>query len=254
MAWLEHGMARVYYEDAGSGEPVLLLPGFGGSIEELSALREALLSAGYRVVAADLPGSGRSEPQPREYTTTYYEDDARSFAALLQHLQVAAAHLVGFSDGGEVALLMAALFPQVARSIVTWGSAGQLRDPGGHLGAAMHNMIDNPIPPMRPFREHLIATYGEINARAMTQSFAAAIGQIIEGGGSISLAKAGNITGPVLLITGEHDFMASPQLLDELATHIRTVEVLKVEGAGHDVHHSHAEWLAQAVLDWLRRH
>src|SRR5438046_217523 len=111
MAWFERNTSRIYYEEYGSGDAVLLLPGFAGSIEEFSALREALVAAGYRVIAADLPGSGRSEPQPRAYTATYFEDDARSFAALLHHLAPGPAHLMGFSDGGEDCLLMAALTP-----------------------------------------------------------------------------------------------------------------------------------------------
>src|SRR5437667_4767147 len=126
MAWFEHNTSRIYYEEQGSGTPVLVLPGFAGSIEEFAAMRESLVAAGYRVIAADLPGSGRSEPQPRTYTATYYEDDARSFAALLQHLATEPAHVIGFSDGGMTALLMAALTPGVARSVVTWGAAGTL--------------------------------------------------------------------------------------------------------------------------------
>src|SRR5689334_18378948 len=86
MSWFEYGTSRIYYEDQGEGEPVLLLPGFAGNIGEFSALKDALVSANYGVIAADLPGSGRSEPQPRHYTATYYEEDARAFAALLQHL------------------------------------------------------------------------------------------------------------------------------------------------------------------------
>ena len=67
MAWFEHNGSRIYYEEQGSGAAVLVLPGFAGSIEEFAVLREALVAAGYRVIAADLPGSGRSEPQPRAY-------------------------------------------------------------------------------------------------------------------------------------------------------------------------------------------
>src|SRR5947208_8562011 len=122
MFWFEHNSNRIYYEEQGSGAPVLLLPGFTQSIEEWSPFRDALATAGYRVIAADLPGSGRSEPQPRSYAGTYYEDDARSFAALLDHLGIRSAHLIGFSDGGEDVLLMAALTPNLARSVLTWGA------------------------------------------------------------------------------------------------------------------------------------
>src|SRR5258707_8062697 len=111
MSWFQHGTSRIYYEESGNGDPVLLLPGFAASIEWHSELREVLRAAGYRVIAADLPGSGRSEPQPRVYAASSYEDDARSFAALLQHLAVGSVHVIGFSDGGQVSLLMAALTP-----------------------------------------------------------------------------------------------------------------------------------------------
>ena len=254
MAWFEHGSSRIYYEEQGRGTPVLVLPGFAMSIEEFAALRQALVAAGYRVIAADLPGSGRSEPQPRGYTATYYEDDARSFVALIQHLANEQAHLIGFSDGGITALLMAALTPGVVRSVVTWGAAGTISDPGGHLVKAMYNVVDHPIPPLQGFRDYLVSTYGEANARAMTQSMATAKTNLIEAGGDVSLSKAGNITAPVLLIAGEHDIFAPPALASEFAARVRTAEVLVAEGAEHNVYADRPEWVTQTILDWLGKH
>lgn len=254
MAWFEHGTSRIHYEESGIGDPILLLPGWAGSINELIPLRETLVSAGYRVIAADLPGSGRSEPQPRPYTATYYEDDARSFAAFLEHLGTGPTHLLGFSDGGEVELLMAALTPHLARSLATWGSSGTIPQSQLPMIGAMHDLIDNPISPLQGFREYLVATYGEANARTSVQNFADAIRAIMESGGDISLSKVGKITCPVLLIAGEHDFLVSPQLLSQLSALIPGSESVVVEGAGHSVHEDRPEWLAQTLLDWLGRH
>ena len=255
MAWFEHNSSRIYYEEQGSGTAVLVLPGFAGSIEEFSGLRDALMAAGYRVIAADLPGSGRSEPQPRTYTATFYEDDASSFAALLQHLATGPAHLMGFSDGGDISLLMAVLTPGMARSVVTWGAAGVLNDPSGQLREAMYNVVDHPIPPLQGFRDYLITTYGEANARAMTQSTVSALSEIIEkNGGDLSLSKAGNIACPVLLVAGEHDMFAPPALASQLAARIRTAEVLVAEGAEHNVYADRPEWLTQTILDWVGKH
>ena len=106
MAWFEHDGVRIRYEEHGQGDPVLLLPGLGGRLEELASVIDGL-SPEFRVVAADLPGSGQSEPIPREYTPDYYENDAGTFAAFVGEVIGGPAHLVGFSDGGEVALLMA---------------------------------------------------------------------------------------------------------------------------------------------------
>ena len=101
MAWFEDGTSRIYYEETGSGSrTALLLPGLTDSIGSHTPLRQTLVEAGFRVIAADLPGSGRSQPQPRVYSATYFEEDSISFAALLEHLGIESAHLIGFSDGG----------------------------------------------------------------------------------------------------------------------------------------------------------
>jgi valacyclovir hydrolase len=208
----------------------------------------------YRVIAADLPGSGYSEPQPRQYTAGYLSDDARSLSALLQNVADRPAHLVGFSDGGEVALLMASQAPEVARSVLTWGAAGFVSDPSGQLREVFHNVVDRPTPPWKQYSEYLVATYGAANARAMTQSFAKAISAIIEAGGDISRSKVGAIACPVLLITGEHDMFVSKALIDELAVCIRIAETIEVKRAGHDVHNAQPQWFVQTVLDWLTKH
>jgi valacyclovir hydrolase len=101
MSWFEHGVSRILYEEEGSGDPVLLLPGFTLSIADLQSLRDALMPR-YRVVAADLPGSGKSGPQPRVFTASYHDEDARSFLALLEQLRATPAHLVGSATGESV--------------------------------------------------------------------------------------------------------------------------------------------------------
>ena len=255
MAWFEHGTSRIYYEAQGSGDPVLVLPGLFWCIEEFSGLRDTLVAEGYQVIAADLPGSGRSEPLPRAYTASYYEKDAHAFAALLQHLTSGPVHLVGFSNGGDISLLMAALTPGVVRSVVTWGAAGVLNDPSGQLLEAIYNIDDNTIPSLRQFRDYIVATYGEANARAMTQSIVAAMSDIIkQSGGEISRSKADRILCPVLLIAGEHDMFAPPALASKLAARIRAAEVLVAEGAEHFVYIDRPEWLTQTILDWLGKH
>jgi len=250
MSWFEHGDARVYYEESGAGDPLLLLPGWAGSIDELTPLRTAL-EASYHVIATELPGSGRSGPQPRTFTPQYLEDDASTFLALLDDLGATPAHLVGFSDGGEYALLMAATRPEVARSVVTWGAAGSLGT-NTQMAEAMTGLIDDPIPPMAGFAEFLKATYGEDNARIMTRSAGQAFRAIMETGGDVSRTRAGHITAPALLITGEHDFLATPDLVADMAAAIPKGTFLQAAGASHPVHHEQPEWLTRTIVDWLR--
>ncbi len=251
MSWFEHGASRIYFEDSGAGNPLLLLPGWAGSIEELAPLRVHFASK-FRVIAADLPGSGKSEPQPRAYTPTYYHDDAAAFLALLDHLGAGPAHIVGFSDGGEVAFVMAEERPTAVRSIATWGAAGTIEAPPEMLDA-FDTLIDEPIEPLADLSAYLKSAYGEENARAMSSSFAAALRGIIANGGDVSRARAGDIACPALLITGEHDFVATPALVSEIAGAIPGATYIEVKDAEHDVHHAQPEWLATTILAFLAK-
>jgi pimeloyl-ACP methyl ester carboxylesterase len=108
---------------------------------------------------------------------------------------------------------------------------------------------------MQGFRDNLVRMYGEANARANSQSLVGALGEIIDTrGGNLALGRAGEITCPVLLITGEHDMFAPPALLAQLAAGLRTVETQVVPGAPHDVHNTAPEWTAETLLAWLGRH
>jgi valacyclovir hydrolase len=252
VAWFDNGDAHIHYEESGSGDPVLLLPGWGGSIDELTPVREALAPR-FRVIAADVPGSGKSGPQPRTYTSTYYHDDAVVFLAMLDAIGASPAHLVGFSDGGEYELLMAALRPDAVRSIVTWGSVGSVPN-APEMADAMSMLIDDPIPPLSDFSAYLTGAYGESNARVMTQSFGTALRAIMDAGGDISRSRAADISCPALLITGEHDFLATPALVSDMARAIPQGEFLEAKGASHDVHHEQPAWLTETVADWLSKH
>jgi pimeloyl-ACP methyl ester carboxylesterase len=118
----------------------------------------------------------------------------------------------------------------------------------------MHDIADNPIPPLQPYRAFLVSYCGEANARAMTQSMADAKGAITEAGGEVALAKADSIACPVLLIAGEQDKFVPPTLLTQSAARIPGAKSVIVDGAGHDLLRSHPDWLAQTVPDWLQRH
>lgn len=253
MAWQTVRHHRIYYESHGLGDAVLLLPGWAGNIIEFDRLRHEL-SAGFRVIAADLPGSGRSQPQPRGYTATFYAEDADTFRTLLDDLDVPAAHLVGFSDGGEVALLMAALEPRRALSVVTWGAAGQVSAPAGGLLDGIENAVDDPIEPLRDLAAYLVDAYGVENARAMAKSWGRALRAIIDSGGDISLSRAADIRCASLLLTGTDDPVCPPGLVAAMAEAIPRGTFREVPGAAHDVHRSHGPWLASTIAEWIGGH
>jgi valacyclovir hydrolase len=250
MGRFEYDGASIYYEETGSGEPVLFIPGFTEGIVQHAKLRETL-AATYRVIAADLPGSGQSKPQPRDYTPNYCRDDAHAFAALVDVVVGAPVHVLGFSDGGEVALLLAAHHPALVKSVLAWGAVGFAAESGRDMIGSFFNVIDRPAPGWEDYRTHLIDYYGLDLARAITQGFARNAFTLIDRGGDISRSLAGNIVCPLLLIVGEQDTANPSALAEEYAKAARAGKAITVPGAGHDVHASHSEWFQHTVSEWL---
>ncbi len=106
---------NMYYEVHGSGEPVVLLHGafmtitnnWDGWISELSKTR--------KVIAVEMQGHGRTADVPRDMTS---ENLAGDVAALLKHLKIARADLIGYSMGGAVAMQVAIRHPDKVRRAV----------------------------------------------------------------------------------------------------------------------------------------
>ena len=250
MTFYTHGTSQIFYEATGHGEPVILLPGFSERSTDHAALL-TLLAAHYRVVAVDLPGSGRSLPQPRSYSVTYYQEDAEALSALIRSQTDGPVHLIGFSDGGEVALLIAALDPDLVRSVLVWGAAGAAPASSGPLLDALEILFDDPVSLVASWGPHLVDRYGEPTARAMIQSFVAALRAIVAAGGDISRGMAGKIACPLLLIAGEDDIFVTRAMADDFAFAARNARAIEVLGAGHDVHNARPDWFAHTVQEWL---
>ena len=105
------GDIELYYEDHGSGDPVVLIHGYPLSGASWEKQLSALLSAGHRVITYDRRGFGKSS-QP---TTGYnYDTFAEDLHKLVRHLNLRDCALVGFSMGGG----------EVARYIGKYGSKG----------------------------------------------------------------------------------------------------------------------------------
>src|SRR6266581_3772614 len=107
---------KMYYEIHGSGEPLVVLHGafmtISGDwkdwIDELSKTR--------KVIAVEMQGHGRTADIKRDLTSENLSDDV---AALLDHLKIPSADLIGFSMGGGVAMECAIRHPEKVRKVVS---------------------------------------------------------------------------------------------------------------------------------------
>lgn len=110
--------------EGGSGEPVVVLHGWGGRIESMAPVISCLRS-GFRTIALDLPGFGSSPPPQEVWGTPEY---AELIAAALAARGIDRAHFVGHSYGAKTSLYLAASHPRLVGKLVLTGSSG-LRTP-----------------------------------------------------------------------------------------------------------------------------
>src|SRR5438876_12202583 len=105
---------KLYYEIHGTGRPLILLHGGLGAIEMFGPNLPAL-AQGRQVIAVDLQGHGRTADIDRPLSVALMADD---IAALIKHLGLASADVMGYSLGGGVALQTAIRHPEVVRKLV----------------------------------------------------------------------------------------------------------------------------------------
>ncbi|MEH7459609.1 2-succinyl-6-hydroxy-2,4-cyclohexadiene-1-carboxylate synthase [Bacillus sp. JJ1127] len=104
------------YEVVGSGEPLLLLHGFTGSMETWRTFIPSW-SKQFRVIAVDLIGHGKTE-SPKELAQYDIQNVALQMTTLLDHLRIEKAHILGYSMGGRLAITMACLYPNRVCSLL----------------------------------------------------------------------------------------------------------------------------------------
>ncbi len=244
---------RLWYEDAGQGEAVLLLHGFTGTARSDLGAQIDYLSQTHRVVAPDLRGYGRSEPKPRVFTPDFYVQDALDAGALLDALSIERAHILGYSDGGETALLVAIERPDRTASVVAWGVAGALDTEIATLAADYADLATWETK-RADWRAQIIARHGASSFEPMVTGWARAIQAMLAAGGDVSVSRAQQIRCPVLLINGEHDFGNPERLARRLAERIPDCVFEIWPGLGHPVHKEAADRFNARVLAFLAAH
>src|SRR5690242_18695701 len=107
MPYAQIAGTRIYWEEHGSGEPLLMIMGLGASLDWWFRMLP-VVSRRYRSIVFDNRGVGRSDPAPGPYTIPQMAADA---AAVLDAAGVTRAHVLGVSMGGIIAQEFALQYP-----------------------------------------------------------------------------------------------------------------------------------------------
>lgn len=115
---------EIHYTESGSGFPILMIHGFGGSNRDFILL-DSMVHDKYRVIRVDLPGFGLSDfPKQTEENPDYIKVYDDYFTFLLDTLHLDSCYVMGNSLGGLMSWNLAVKHPSVVKKLVLFNSAG----------------------------------------------------------------------------------------------------------------------------------
>jgi pimeloyl-ACP methyl ester carboxylesterase len=229
-----------WIERTGEGTPVLLLHGgFSNSDGLLDVF--ARLGEEHRLVAFDRRGHGRTADTDAPF---HYSDMAGETIGVLEHVGGEPAHLVGYSDGGIVALLVALARPELVRSLVLIGT-------NYHCNGLVPGVFDD-VGPDSELVTFLLPDYAERSPDG-ADHFPVVVAKgaaMIESEPTMTADDLARITAPALVLVGDDDAV--------LATHTWSLyeslpagQLAVVPGASHIAPYEKPLLVAQLVDEFL---
>jgi len=265
---------ELYYEEHGSGDPLLLIMGLAAdSMAWLFQIPD--FSKHYRTIVFDNRGVGRSSKPAGPYSIHQMADDA---AGLLDVIGISRAHVVGVSMGGMIAQELALRHPQRVRGLVlacTYPepdadierqrefSVGQL---GGNVTTGGEIQIDlKALDPMAFFQQLLPLAFNQefiekelpkimpLFAGALQYGFSmeAILGQVAAVMSHKATDRLHQIKSPTLVITGDADRLVPPANSEILAKYIPGARLVKVPGGSHGFNFETPDIFNREVLSFL---
>jgi pimeloyl-ACP methyl ester carboxylesterase len=250
--------ARIFYQDSGgSGTPVVFLHAATGSSRVWEYQIPAFTAAGYRFIAFDRRGWGRTVVDPAGPQPGTGADD---LLGLLDRLGIDRVHLVGTAAGGSVALDFALSYPQRLRSLVFANAIGGVQDQDYlELGRRIRPPQFDALPPeVRELGPSYRAGHAEGTRQWMDlEKISRPAGpristQPLRNNITFSMLEAMKVS--TLLLTGGADMYAPPPVLRLFAARIKNAESQIVPDAGHSVYWEDPETFNRAVLDFIKKH
>ena len=238
MPYYKSGDINLYYEEHGSGIPIIFLHGFTLD-HRVWGPQAKFFSANYRVITVDSRGHGKSDAPVTGYGRDFRIDDLLS---LFEHLKIELAHLVGLSMGGSTAIGFALKHQSRIKSLmlVSTGAAGfrpgrkvarvdELAKKEGVESARKHWLDWNLI-----YYKDKHQDVGNL-LKKMIKEHSGAIWADKERGNyrkTNDLDHVQKISVPTLLVAGEKDKIFVP-LAEELHRRIKSSKLIIMKGAGH---------------------
>ncbi len=250
--------ARLWVMDSGGdGTPLVLLHANTSTIESWHAQFVAFHGAGYRVIAFDRRGWGKSMADPA--TGPQPGSIAEDLESLVHALGLAKFHLLGIAGGGFAALDYAAWQPSRLIKLVVAGSNGKFTEPemqDFYARIAVPGLTGRPE--VRPYLEVGVA-YRSENPEGFQRFVAMEHASRQAGAPEQALrtpntfAKISAIASPTLVLMGGSDLLAPPALMKTWARHLPHAQFAEIGDAGHSINWERPDAFNHIVLDFLQQ-
>ncbi len=261
MAFVQNQGARIYWDEQGAGEPLLLIMGLGYPSAMWHRSRPVLAKQ-YRTIAVDNRGSGQSEVPTGPYSMPLMASDA---AAVLDAAGSESAHVFGVSMGGMITQEFALQYPNRVRSLILGCTAA-----GGPTAVRAEAEVNRvlmsrdltPEEMARAMRPYVYDSHtpvekieGDLEVRRKwfpkPEGYAAQLQGIL---GWESYSRLPQITAPTLVIHGESDLLIPPANGKLIAERIPGAEFVLLPHASHIFATDQPEAAHNAVLKFLSEH
>lgn len=236
---------KLYYEEYGKGIPVLLIHGGLSSIKDVGTLIPEL-SKEFRVIAVDCPGYGRSE----QADSLSYQLMADYFSKMIDQLKLDSVYVVGYSDGGNIALLLAADRPDKVKKAAAFAAASSTSGYSPEATAGLSQL--NPETVENYFKwwlePHLRITSQKDRWKKLIADFAKMCANPV----IVPDDKLKKISARVLIIQGDNDIV-KPEHSLQLHQAIKNSQLCIVPAASHFILYERPELFSLIVTEFLTK-
>lgn len=198
---------RMYYEVHGTGRPLVLIHGALTTIQSSFGKILPALACTRQVIAVELQAHGRTADIARPFSNEHSADDV---AALLRHLRIEQADILGYSMGGSTAIRIATRHPSLVRKLVIISSGF---DRSG-LAPEVEQFMASIDPQNAPWAEPFRVEFQQVAPRPTEfPRLLARVKESVTNTRDVTVEQLAAIQAPTLIIAGDRDIMPLDHLL-----------------------------------------
>jgi pimeloyl-ACP methyl ester carboxylesterase len=244
------GSVRMYYEEHGEGEPLLLMHGGCCTVETFSGLTPELANR-YRVILPERRGHGRTADVGGPIS---YDLMAQDTIAFMEATDISSAHLVGYSDGACVGILVAMSRPDLVKKFVSISGCfdvnGETKEWMTFAQSATPETIEH-----HPTLAKLVEMYKQTtpDGPGHFPIVFEKIRRMWLEEPKIPPQNLSRITAPTLIMAGDRDVITLEHTI-EMFRAIPKAQLCVVPGSSHGLVSEKPRVVVQAIMDFLEPH